>query len=428
LLWEVERLLLNAKETNTLPRYLLLENVKNLIGKQFKANYGEWLAFLTGIGYTTYTKVLNAKNYGIPQNRERVFGISILGEHTPFIFPEPVPLTKRLKDVLDDEVDERYYLKDSTVLSILTSHFHQRRGLIQHPNEISKTLLTRDHHEPRCVVVGKLDQGVWENRFNSIRSVYSPEGVAPTQCAGGGGGTETKIIIDDLYKGREPRFYNNTAPTIRSRHADTNERSEGVSGVQRPDFKVLAMRGRNPNNPSDRTAGVPTVQRLEENKSSGEYTNTITTVQKDNLIVTKNYEKFTSENGYIPELFNAYNCRELVDIAPTQTGNCGAAGSSASVLIQVSDSEHVSGAVGEQKLENCRIRKLTPRECWRLMGWADEQIGKVIACGICPPMASDTRTRKGACMSNAQMYKQAGNGIVVQVLEAIFRNLFAADV
>jgi site-specific DNA-cytosine methylase len=131
LLWEVERLLLNAKETNTLPRYLLLENVKNLIGKQFKANYDEWLAFLTGIGYTTYTKVLNAKNYGIPQNRERVFGISILGEHTPFIFPEPIPLTKRLKDVLDDEVDERYYLKDSTVLSILTSHFHQRRGQIQ---------------------------------------------------------------------------------------------------------------------------------------------------------------------------------------------------------------------------------------------------------------------------------------------------------
>ena len=70
LLWEVERLLIKAKEINTLPRYLLLENVKNLIGKNHKDNYYEWLSFLDGLGYTTYTKVLNAKDFGVPQNRE----------------------------------------------------------------------------------------------------------------------------------------------------------------------------------------------------------------------------------------------------------------------------------------------------------------------------------------------------------------------
>ena len=120
LLWEVERLLLKAQEAGTLPKYLLLENVKNLIGKHHKANYEAWLAFLSGLGYTTYTKVLNAKNYGVPQNRERVFGVSILGGGD-FVFPEPIPLDKRLKDILGEEVDEKYYLKESTIKSILSS-------------------------------------------------------------------------------------------------------------------------------------------------------------------------------------------------------------------------------------------------------------------------------------------------------------------
>ena len=88
LLWEVERLLNQAKEDGTLPKYLLLENVKNLLGKNFKDSYEKWLSFLSSLGYTTYTQVLNAKDYGIPQNRERVFGVSILGDHVPYVFPD----------------------------------------------------------------------------------------------------------------------------------------------------------------------------------------------------------------------------------------------------------------------------------------------------------------------------------------------------
>ncbi len=66
LLWEVERLLLVAQENGTLPKYLLLENVKNLVGKKFKADYDKWLAFLSALGYSNYWQVLNAKHYGVP--------------------------------------------------------------------------------------------------------------------------------------------------------------------------------------------------------------------------------------------------------------------------------------------------------------------------------------------------------------------------
>ena len=106
LLYECERII-EAKR----PKYLLLENVKNLVGKKFKAQFEEWLAYLESLGYTNYWKVLNAKDYGIPQNRERVFVISILGEHEAYEFPKPMPLNKCIKDILEEEVDEKYYIK-----------------------------------------------------------------------------------------------------------------------------------------------------------------------------------------------------------------------------------------------------------------------------------------------------------------------------
>lgn len=347
LLWEVQRLLLKAKENKTLPKYLLLENVKNLIGTKFKDDYDKWLSFLLGLGYTTYTKVLNAKDYGIPQNRERVFAVSILGEHKPYEFPEKQPLTIRLKDLLEDEVPEKYYLKASTIISILNTTFNQRKGLLHGGNDICATLCARDFHEPKLIAVGKLEGGVWDKRYNQIRQVFDPDGISPTIMAGGGGGTETKII---------------------------------------------AIRGRE--------AG----QVIEPNNKGT--TNTITTVQKDNLVVEqnaikRNYGVFIEKNGYIPELFNPWNKKEIKDISPTQTSNCGSNFSTSTVL----KAEQV------ETDDFLRIRKLTPRECWRLMGWKDEQIDKVIASGI----------------SNTQLYKQAGNGIVVNVLEAIFKNLFKND-
>ena len=105
LLYECERIIEHCR-----PKYLLLENVKNLVGKKFKPQFDEWLEYLEGLGYTNYWKILNAKDFNVPQNRERVFVVSILSEHRPYEFPKPMPLTKCISDILEDEVDEKYYM------------------------------------------------------------------------------------------------------------------------------------------------------------------------------------------------------------------------------------------------------------------------------------------------------------------------------
>lgn len=107
LLWEVERLLNECEE---LPQVLLMENVPQVICPDFF----EWCEFLESKGYKNYYELMNAKNYGVPQNRNRCFMVSLLGDYY-YEFPAPVPLEKRLKDVLEDKVDEKYYLNDKAI-------------------------------------------------------------------------------------------------------------------------------------------------------------------------------------------------------------------------------------------------------------------------------------------------------------------------
>lgn len=116
LLYEVQRLLTTSAINNELPKYLILENVKNLVGKKFKADFDSWLEWLNGIGYNNYWQVLNAKDYGIPQNRERVFVVSIRKDiDTGFTFPPKIPLTTTMADFLEDEVDEKFYISDTYI-------------------------------------------------------------------------------------------------------------------------------------------------------------------------------------------------------------------------------------------------------------------------------------------------------------------------
>lgn len=486
LLLEVERLLKVAADRETLPKYLLLENVKNLVGKKFKADFDSWLSFLSSLGYTNYWQVLNAKDYGIPQHRERVFCVSIRGAHKPFIFPEKRELTLRLKDMIDEHVDERYYLKESTIRSIVTSKFNSRRDSIRRPTDYAYCLRARDCYEPQCIQVGDVVGEKWEKMHEMSRRVFQPDGISPTVHCAGGGNTELKIaedfVLGGLQEHQVPRI-DGVSPTLTE--------AMGKGGGQTP--IIVAMRGRNPNNPSDRTPGIPLKQRLEVNEKG--LCNALTTVQKDNLVmdgdyVSRKYGEFIDENGYIPEMFVAYNKQEIHDLAPTLTGQCScASGSSAVLKLETEDvkvlapnnwkhkagdgmrmrervekdivpalqatpghtqqsylqikvatkkgydeatagdyvnitfpsSKTKRGRVGKgvaQTLtcgdgnavitENVRIRKLTPRECLRLMGWTDEQIEKI----------------ESAKVSSTQQYRQAGNGIVVQVLEAIFKALF----
>ena len=268
------------------PKYVIWENVKNLLSQKHRHNFDAYLEAMRKLGYVNYYQVLNAKDYGVPQNRERVFTVSILGDND-FKFPPRRPLTKRLKDVLEDKVDEKYYLDDEKIASLLNSNYDQNK------------------------------------RF------YDADGICPTISTMGGGQRQPKVL----------------------------------------DPFIVASRGRNPKNPSDRTAGAPTIQRLEP-KFDGT-TNTLTSVQKDNYVVVD----------------DTYRNRE------------------ARVYNKVSPSLR-SQRSGLKVIDGIRIRKLTPKECYRLMGFSDQDFD-----------------RASVILSNTQLYKQAGNSIVVPVLEAILKEL-----
>lgn len=122
MIWECQKII-EAKK----PKYLLMENVKNLVGKKFKPFFDEWLEYLEQQGYKSFWKVLNAKDYGVSQNRERTYCISILDcpEDVEYKFPDPIPLTKCLEDYLETDVDEKYFLSDDKMERLIYNMEHK---------------------------------------------------------------------------------------------------------------------------------------------------------------------------------------------------------------------------------------------------------------------------------------------------------------
>ena len=112
------------------PKYLVMENVKALTSEKFRPLFLRWCDELTGYGYTNFSQVLNAKDYGIPQNRERIFVVSILGDAW-FTFPQPRELKLRLKDLLEDKVDEKYYLPQEKVNQFIEGLDDEKLKLIE---------------------------------------------------------------------------------------------------------------------------------------------------------------------------------------------------------------------------------------------------------------------------------------------------------
>ncbi len=371
LLYQVQRLLEVAKDEGTLPKYLLLENVKNLVGKKFKSQFDDWLFYLEQLGYDTYWQVLNAKHYGIPQNRERVFAISIRKDlNQTFEFPKPEELTIRLKDVLEDEVDEKYYLPQDKVQSLIKTLENK---------DISNTI--------RAGGRGSLDRHQWD------LVAVKEKTVCEQRCDEG------------------LRFFKgDVCGTLRTIDACGDKRVLELTCIG-------ASRGRNPENPSDRTVGAPTEQRLEINTQGT--SNTITTVQKDNYVVEYKIQQVgnivSTGNWDNPQRGRIYSPEGLSPALNTVGGGL-------EPKIIIDDTQGFDGVrtyedyaptlranrSGLKTVEGIRIRKLTPLECWRLMGFDDEDFNKAQQSGV----------------SNSQLYKQAGNSIVVNVLEKIFENLY----
>ncbi len=126
LLWEVEKAVIAKR-----PKFLMMENVKALVSNKFLPLFQRWEQILAGYGYNNYCKVLNAKDYGIPQNRERIFVVSILDEERGFTFGDPFELKLRLKDMLEDKVDEKYYLDQERVNKFIENLDDEKKRLLE---------------------------------------------------------------------------------------------------------------------------------------------------------------------------------------------------------------------------------------------------------------------------------------------------------
>lgn len=149
LLWEVERILKECEELNALPQVLLMENVTQVHGKKNIEDFKKWTDMLESLGYSNYCQDLNAKDYGIPQNRNRCFMVSILG-NCKYEFPKSFELKLKLKDMLEDKVDEKYYLNDKQVKRIRESTYNTAKNRIQQ-KDWCNTLCARDYKDPKCV-------------------------------------------------------------------------------------------------------------------------------------------------------------------------------------------------------------------------------------------------------------------------------------
>lgn len=328
LLKHVERLLTDSVLYGTQPKYLLLENVKALVSKKFMPDFQRWLDKLEQLGYNNYWQVLNAKDYGIPQNRERVFVVSIRKDIDTkgYKFPSPVPLKLRLKDMLEPCVDEKYYLNADKVEKFLQNGNTNPSGKGMNGNvctgDICNTLTTNKGEGLKIKEVsntircggGSLDgKHTWDiiatpvnlDKDGNARAIcnnYSKQGVDNILGLKGFGCTgviePSKELIfvggigepNRLKDGKHlSRNYKDGYRVYDEKGISTtiNANGGGLGGTTglylTNEPLCAASRGRNPENPSDRTAGIPTEQTLEINHTV--CTNTLTSVQKDNYVV-----------------------------------------------------------------------------------------------------------------------------------------------
>lgn len=306
LMYETVRIVKKLK-----PKYVIWENVKNILSKKHKHNFDNYIQALEQLGYKSYWQVLNAKNYGVPQNRERVFVVSIRNDlNKSFIFPNEKELKIKLKDLLEDEVDEKYYLSDKM-----------------------KNILLADSGN------WKISEKKYEINRQITRTINTREGCYRPDMS--------EYICDEL-----PDNYN----LLKIKNANSKGYDEAIEG----DSIDLAY----PNSNTRR------------GRVGHQVSQTIPTSNNKGVVVIGNY---------MPSNHDASRIVDKEYLAPTVKENHGTV-----------------TAINQ----DLRIRKLTPKECWRLMGFSDEAFDK----------ASQVN-------SNTQLYKQAGNSIVVNVLEAIFKEL-----
>lgn len=180
LLWEVERLLLDARERERegdgqkhLPRHLIMENVDAILYATNMIDFEKWIKSLTYMGYTSSYAVLDASDYGVPQKRKRCFMVSAIG-YDSLIFPPACPDGRVLKDILEVDVPDKFYLSEKA-MDGLRAHNIEDRG----------------SHGQKLMHMADLPRG-----YDAVGRVYSPDGLSPTITTCGGGDRQPKILIE----------------------------------------------------------------------------------------------------------------------------------------------------------------------------------------------------------------------------------------
>ena len=322
------------------PNFGMYENVKNIVGKQFRdTTFKLFEDELHEYGYNTYWKVLNAKDYGVPQNRERVYLIFIKKEldNGKFVFPKGFDNGIRLRDVLEDEVDEKYYLSQEiqdrfqvtdetfqkSIVGTTKPEFRTigQRDLVYQKDGIMGALVATDYKQPKQIIEDNNINmvGLLPIKGNEqVRRVYDTNGISPTLNTMQGGNRQPKIIKEI-----------SNANEMLNKLIENSDIPEGKSGAD-----------------------------------------------------------CTLNNPQLREISNCIPARY----------DCG-----------VQKYKQVGTSVVEKEGRNFYIRKLTPKECFRLMGFSDNNFDSV-----------------NGLVSDTQLYKQAGNSIVVDVLYYILVELYKA--
>ena len=380
------------------PRYFIFENVKGLLSDDGGKTFSEWLHLLGGksvngmpivfpydgaVPYHVYWKVLNAKDFGVPQNRERVFIIGIRDDvDNDFSFPKEVPLTKRLKDVLESEVDEKYYLSDK-MIDWVSKHREKRDSQNDFPLNIDgvSSCVTARYFKmgaedpyiqetPTLKQVGSLSGGKWDKINESARRYYDTDGISPTIHTCGGGNTEPKIEVTQINPSLES---GGVQPYQQNRVYESNGMSPALC-YGKSDLLVTEEFITHNMMPHSSTSGKGGTGHLQRNDGIAYCLDTGNTNAVEILVL--NDTKHSQQRIYNTE-----------GISPSILSGSNGGGQS--------PVKHLTTTK--------RIRKLTPRECFRLMDFDESFDFSVV--------------------SNSQAYKQAGNSIVVAVLAAIINKL-----
>ena len=414
LLWENMRLLKMAKDDGTLPKYIMFENVKNLVGKKFIYDFNNLLSVLDELGFNSYWKVLNAKNCGVPQNRERVFVISIRKDidNGAFNFPKPFDTGVRLKDVLDKNVDEKYYLSEKIIKGFQKhneNHKNKGTGFIWKPKTDEDIANTLRANAALCPTDNSIKESGIKiaGSLNPTKTVQDRVRVLDVDgCSQSLRATDykdpVKILqgIDKSVNDTQMIEYANCI-TAREDRGVSNRKSEGTAVLEIPNECVQ-----------------------EGNLSGGKWDK-----------IYESARRYYSVNGCSPTIHTCNGENTEPKISEPQITHSEWKRQMYDRFVEDSEGE-VSGCVTNQsksfgyrppmkgyskclKAEsndtgvvcNYRIRKLTPNECWKLMGLTEEDCSKAVAIGV----------------SDSQLYKQAGNGIVTNCCELLAEHLYKAQ-